>query len=309
MNPTQIKDSGDHQEVIRTRFAPSPTGLLHLGHAYAAGYAYALAASHNGECLLRFEDIDRNRVREPYYEQILNDLSFLGLNYPASPLCQKDRLDAYQAALQVLIEKDFVYPCFCSRKDIERELANLPHAPHGPEGPLYPGTCRHLSEQEIAEQLASGKTPSWRLNSKRLAAHYPGLYFLDSFVGKVDVSPDVLGDVILARKDIGTSYHIAVVVDDAFQKITDVSRGEDLLPATHVHRLLQQALELPVPRYHHHRIITDQKGTRLAKRDDALSIRSLAGEGESPALVWNRVFPEEHSRRRDDLVYSFVNQL
>ena len=274
---------------MRTRFAPSPTGHLHLGHAYAAGFAQTLAQSQGGECLLRFEDIDKTRVRPEYYDSIIDDLSFLGLTFPLPHLSQQTRFTAYQEALQQLIHKGFVYPCFCSRKDIQKELATLTNAPHGPEGELYPGTCRNLTEKEVADRLASGAIPAWRLHSQRIAEHYPRLHFQDSFAGPVQVNPALLGDIILARKDIGTSYHIAVVVDDAHQQITDVTRGNDLIHATHVHRLLQKALDLPEPHYHHHPLIEDHQGNRLAKRNDSLSIKALRDRGKSKQDIWREL--------------------
>lgn len=264
--------------MITTRFAPSPTGRLHLGHAYAAKVAHDLARENNGRFLLRFEDIDHTRVRPEFYEGIENDLKWLGLNWDDKPWRQLDRLEHYEAALEQLKESKVVYPCYCTRKEIETELSHLTNAPHGPEGALYPGTCRRL------EKPPANREPAWRLDIAAASKLTGALSFHDQRHGEIAVDPGLLGDVILARKDIGTSYHLAVVVDDAAQQITHVTRGEDLLPSTHVHRLLQKLLGLPEPIYLHHRLITDDSGHRLAKRHDSLSIQSFREREED---VWN----------------------
>lgn len=267
-----------------TRFAPSPTGLLHLGHSYAAKVAHDLAHSADGgRFLLRFEDIDHTRVRPEYYGQIEEDLHWLGLNWDGPALRQSDRAPAYAAALTRLQEMDAVYPCFCTRREIEEEIARMVSAPHGPEGALYPGLCRGIPAEESAARIAAGEQPAWRLDARRAADTTGALSFTDLRHGRIVVDPGLLGDVVLARKDIGTSYHLAVVVDDAFQAVTHVTRGEDLLPSTHVHRVLQTLLGLPEPRYLHHRLITDSQGVRLAKRADALSIKHLRESGKMAA--------------------------
>jgi glutamyl-Q tRNA(Asp) synthetase len=267
-----------------TRFAPSPTGLLHLGHAFSARIASELAGP--APFLLRFEDIDHTRVRARFYDAIERDLRWLGLDWSGEPLRQSARLHAYAAALDALRRGGVVYPCFCTRRDIQAEIAAIAAAPHGPEGPLYPGTCRRLPAAERHRRIADGPAPVWRLNSA-LAARLAGpLRFHDELHGTIDVDPGLLGDVVLARRDIATSYHLAVVVDDAHQGVELVSRGADLLPSTHVHRLLQALLGLHRPRYHHHRLLTDEQGRRLAKRHDSLSIASLRDAGRSPGEVW-----------------------
>jgi len=264
-----------------TRFAPSPTGLLHLGHAYAAKVAHDLAHSmEGGRFLLRFEDIDHTRVRPEYYAAIEEDLRWLGLTWDGPALRQSDRSPAYAAALTRLQEMGAVYPCFCTRREIEEEIARMVSAPHGPEGALYPGLCRRIPPEESARRIAAGEQPAWRLNAI-LMKDGRELSFTDLRHGSIRVDPCLLGDVVLARKDIGTSYHLAVVVDDAFQAVTHVTRGEDLLPSTHVHRVLQTLLDLPEPLYLHHRLITDDQGVRLAKRADALSVRLLRENGRS----------------------------
>ncbi len=262
-----------------TRFAPSPTGRLHLGHAYAAKVASDLARTGGGKFLLRFEDIDHTRVRPEYYGQIEKDLRWLGLDWDGPALRQSDRTGAYAMALERLRERGVVYPCFCTRREIEDEITRMVSAPHGPEGALYPGTCRKLSPDEREARFHSGAQPGWRLDATMAAEMTGALSFTDLRHGQIAVDPGLLGDVVLARKDIGTSYHLAVVVDDAFQQITHVTRGEDLLPSTHVHRLLQVLLGYPEPAYLHHALITDEHGVRLAKRHDALSIHSLREQG------------------------------
>ncbi|WP_018969949.1 tRNA glutamyl-Q(34) synthetase GluQRS [Rubritalea marina] len=261
-------------EVI-TRFAPSPTGLLHLGHLYSAHLAHQLALSTQGQFLVRFEDIDETRTRDTFYQAIEEDLEWAGLHAPKPFLRQRDRLAAYDLALDKLKELGVIYPCFCTRREIQNELTQLAHAPHGSDGPHYPQICHGMSDSQINQKLAEGRTPSWRLDARKAGAIVGALSFHDHYHGKITVQPELLGDLILARKDIGTSYHIAVVVDDAYQGISDVVRGRDLLDSTHIHRLLQVLLELPEPRYHHHPLVTDDTGVRLAKRHAARSLQSL----------------------------------
>jgi len=263
------------------RFAPSPTGPLHLGHAYAALFAYELAMEKGGRFLLRFEDIDVTRVRDQYYLAIERDLVWLGIHWDGTPIRQKDRLPAYTESLQKLKSLHVVYPCFCTRREIQQELKSMIHAPHSPEGEaMYPGTCRDLTPTERAERIGQGQAHCWRLDAHRAIDLTGPLVFEDQIKGRLDVDPLLLGDVVLARKDIATSYHLAVVTDDHFQGVTDVTRGEDLLSSTHVHRILQSLLGLAVPVYHHHRLIVDEAGKRLAKRDDAVSLATLRDQGK-----------------------------
>lgn len=270
---------------VRTRFAPSPTGRLHLGHVFAAQVARSLARRSQGEFLLRHEDIDGARVREEFYRDIEEDLRWLGLTWDGEPLRQTDRTAAYDAALGELRTRGLAYPCFCTRKEIREEWARMGAAPQGAESPPYPGICRHLSVAERAEKLAAGLPHAWRLDATQAGPATGPLTFRDLRFGVVAVDPQLLGDVVLARKDIGSAYHLAVVVDDAFQAITHVTRGEDLLSSTHIHRLLQALLGLPEPVYLHHRLILDESGKRLAKRNDALAIASLREGGASPVEV------------------------
>lgn len=264
-----------------TRFAPSPSGELHLGHAYSALFT-AAAAGPGGRFLLRIEDIDRGRCRPEFEEAIERDLAWLGLNWPHPVMRQSERLSAYRAALDRLSEAGLLYPCFCTRKDIQREIASAGAAPHGPEGPLYPGLCRNLDASERAERRAAGETFALRLDMQAASHRCGQLTWREEDEGEQIAQPELLGDVVLARKDIGTSYHLAVVVDDADQEITLVTRGEDLRHATHLHRLLHALLDLPVPRWRHHPLVRDETGERLAKRHAALSIKALREQGETP---------------------------
>lgn len=271
--------------ILRTRFAPSPTGRLHLGHVLAARVAHDLAREAGGEFLLRHEDIDSTRVRECYYGGIEEDLRWLGLRWDGTPVRQSTRLDAYATALARLQDAGLVYPCFCTRREIQTELAGMSAAPQGPEGPLYPGTCRQLDAAERRRRLDAGAVPAWRLDAHAAAERTGALSFTDLRHGRIAARPDLLGDVVLARKDIGAAYHLAVVVDDAWQGVTHVTRGEDLLTATHLHRTLQVLLDAPEPVYLHHRLVPDDQGRRLAKRHDALAVATLRESGKSPQEV------------------------
>ncbi|MBG7606700.1 MAG: tRNA glutamyl-Q(34) synthetase GluQRS [Verrucomicrobia bacterium] len=268
-----------------TRFAPSPTGELHLGHAYAAKAAHDLAKEKGGLFLLRHEDIDSSRVREEYYGLIETDLKWLELNWDGTPLRQTDRLDAYADALKKLGDLGLTYPCFCTRKDIQQELRRMHAAPHSHEAQVYPGTCRALNPEQAAQRIADGEPHAWRLDSSKAARLHGTLHFNDLEHGETKVDETVNGDVVLARKDIDVAYHLAVVVDDDFQGVTHVTRGEDLFSATHVQRQLQAVLAYREPVYLHHELVKDENGRRLAKRDHARSIRSLREKGLSPQEV------------------------
>lgn len=265
-----------------TRFAPSPTGYLHKGHAFAALTAFERARREKGTFLLRIEDIDQTRCRPEYTEAIFEDLSWLGIHWAEPVRIQSQHYRDYAEAIQRLRDMELVYPCFCTRKDIMREIANAPSAPHGPEGPCYPGTCRQLHEDVVAEHIASGKAYALRLKlDAALAQINEPLGWRDELHGCIDAEPETLGDIVLARKDTPTSYHLSVVVDDGLQGITHVIRGEDLLHATHIHVVLQKLLKLPTPIYHHHPLLTDKDGERLAKRAGATSIRDSRLNGIS----------------------------
>lgn len=263
--------------------------MLHLGHALAALVAWEAAGRARGTFLLRLEDIDRTRCRREYEDALIDDLRWLGLSWPGPVRRQSDQLDDYAEALGRLHDLGVVYPCFCTRAEIEREIAGMTSAPHGPEGPLYPGTCRGMSVAERAARIAASASHAWRLDVGRAAALAGPLEWTDLRHGRFVAEASVLGDVVLARKDIGTSYHLAVVVDDAAQGVTLVTRGDDLLPCTHLHRLLQHLLGLAVPEWAHHPLVRDASGRRLAKRDTAASLRELRNQGVTPAGVRDRL--------------------
>ena len=268
-----------------TRFAPSPTGQLHLGHAYSALFAEREAKQNDGRFLLRIEDIDPARCRPEFEAGIYDDLAWLGLNWEAPVRRQSEHLADYRAALDQLGAADFVYPCFCSRKEIQAEIARSASAPHGPEGALYPGACRSLEASERAARIAEGRPYALRLNVAAALAATGPLAWQDLDRGLMPAEARLLGDVVLGRRDAPASYHLAVTMDDHLQGVTLVTRGEDLLAATHIHRLLQALLQLETPLYRHHRLLTNERGERLAKRDGALSIAALRAAGHSASKV------------------------
>ena len=276
-------DAATKSETV-TRFAPSPSGLLHLGHALSALFAWHEAKRAGGRFLLRIEDIDLGRCRPEYEAAIFEDLAWLGLDWEQPVRRQSDQLADYRTALDRLADAELLYPCFCTRKEIQAEIARAGRAPHGPEGPLYPGLCKALPTEERRQRVAAGEPHALRLDMARAVAAAGPLTWREQD-RETAAAPETLGDVVLARKDIATSYHLAVTLDDALQGVTLVTRGEDLLPATHVHRLLQALLDLPVPRWHHHGLLADETGRRLAKRDDARALRTLREAGHSPAEV------------------------
>ena len=272
------------REIV-TRFAPSPTGRLHLGHAFAALFAARAASEAGGRFLLRIEDIDRTRARKEFEDAIFADLAWLGLVWEEPVRRQSEHMADYAAALARLDAMGLLYPCFCTRAEIAAEVARAAEAPHGAEAPLYPGTCRRLSPAERKAFLARGRTYALRLDMAAAVLRVGPLSWHERGRGDVRVSAERHGDVVLARKELGTSYHLAVTVDDDIQGVTLVTRGEDLFAATHVHRLLQALLGLAVPDYHHHPMLVDARGQRLAKREGAETIAALRESGASPAEV------------------------
>ncbi len=270
--------------MIVTRFAPSPTGRLHLGHAFSAMLAHDFARAQGGSFLLRIEDIDPGRCRDAHVDAILDDLRWLGLDWDGEVLRQSQRLPLYAAALERLRDMGLLYPCFCTRRDIAASAS----APQGPDGPLYPGTCRALDAATRARRMAD-EAHCWRLDIAAAAAQAGPLSWHDAHAGAVAADPLSHGDVVLARKDAPVAYHLAVVVDDAAQGVSDVVRGQDLFAATHVHRLLQALLDLPVPRWRHHGLVTDAQGQRLAKRDGAPALELLRAQGADPTLLLDRL--------------------
>lgn len=265
--------------MVVTRFAPSPTGKLHLGHAYSVLLAHDFARARHGAFLLRIEDIDATRSRPGHIDGILADLEWLSINYDDAIVYQSERLPLYAAALDRLKARGLVYPCFCTRADIAASAA----APHGPEGAIYPGTCRGLGEAE--RELGMRAPHAWRLDVAAAVILAGLLHWHDAGKGWIEARPERFGDVVLARKDTPTSYHLAVTVDDAAQGVTDIVRGRDLFDATDVHRLIQALLDLPTPRYHHHPLLTDTGGNRLAKRRGAPSLADLRAAGVDPAAL------------------------
>lgn len=260
------------RENITTRFAPSPTGPLHLGHAYSALLAHDTARAAGGTFLLRIEDIDQGRCRAAFVEGIYDDLRWLGLDWDDDVVFQSHRPALYSAALDQLKAKGLVYRCWCTRA----EIAASAGAPQGDQGIVYPETCKSRADP------GDNRPFCWRLDT---AQAVEGLTWQDAKAGVVLATPRDHGDVVIARKDADTSYHLAVTVDDAAQGVSDVVRGRDLFAATHIHRFLQAALNLPTPRYHHHELIVGDDGERLAKRKHSPTIASLRAEGLDPKTV------------------------
>lgn len=269
-------------EVV-TRFAPSPTGYLHLGHAYSALFAYEAARRAGGRFLLRIEDIDPVRCKPEFTAAIIEDMHWLGLIWEEPVRMQSQHIADYTAALDRLRVMGVVYPCFCTRREIAEESAAAGHAPHGIDGVVYAGTCRHLSTQERAEKLEQHGAANWRLDIAKARTMVGTLTWHDQTRGTITARPEDFGDVVLARKDVPTSYHLSVTVDDHVQGVSLVTRGEDLLRATDIHCLLQTLLGYATPEYHHHALLTDDDaGRRYAKRDQAATLRSMRAAGKTP---------------------------
>ncbi len=280
--------------TFRTRFAPSPTGPLHLGHAYSALYGHRLAEAKNGLWLLRIDDLDHSRSKPEWTQQIFDDLRWLGLAWPEPVRFQSQETASYQTALDALARAGVIYPCCCNRADIAQAAAapqeGVPE--FGPDGRIYPGTCRHRS----LSQASAGD--ALRLNMRKAvkALQKPVTYeeFGTQLSERITLKPEALiaqvGDVVLRRKDQGAAYHLAVVIDDDAQNITDVVRGADLSAATQIHVVLQQLLNIQTPRYHHHALIRDETGKRLAKRSDSEALSSLRKAGHSAQDITERLF-------------------
>lgn len=277
-----------NSDSLVTRFAPSPTGLLHLGHAFSALTAFSAAQAKGGEFLLRLEDIDQGRYRPEFEDAIYRDLSWLGLSWETPVRRQSDHFADYEQALEKLREKNLVYRCFKTRKEITDEIARAPHfTANGPEGPAYIGDMLKAVEERAL--LSEGKPFAWRLSiaaaREYLGSKFGALSFVEEDVfapnhrQTIKARPEIFGDVILARKDFATSYHLSSVYDDALQGITHVIRGDDLAPAAHLHTLLQVLLDLHTPIYRHHRLILNEDGKRLAKRDHAKTLCTMREAG------------------------------
>ncbi len=271
--------------MIVTRFAPSPTGYLHVGHAASALTGWRAAQEAGGRFVLRIEDIDATRCRPEFERAIYEDLAWLGLTWDEPVRRQSQHMADYAAALERLDRLGVLYPCFCTRQEIAAEIAAAANAPHGPDGPLYPGSCRPLSAADRTARIARGLPYALRLDAAAAAGMAGPLSWQEEGRGVIAVVPGKLGDAVLARKEVATSYHLAVTVDDALQGVTLVTRGEDLFHATHLHRLLQALLGLAAPTYKHHILLTDADGRRLAKRDASLTLRALRAAGQTPAEV------------------------
>jgi glutamyl-Q tRNA(Asp) synthetase len=287
----------EHPEV--TRFAPSPTGFLHLGHAFAALFAWQAAKESNGRFLLRIEDIDQTRCRAEFEQAIYEDLAWLGSGLPGwgweKPVRrQSEHMAEYRKALDKLEGEGLIYPCFCTRAQILAEVAKAGMAPHGVEGPSYPGICRTLSTEARTQRIAAGETFALRLNLARALAKTGALTWHDRKQGTIAARPEIFGDVVLARKETPASYHLAVTLDDHAQGVTLVTRGEDLFDATHIQRLLQALLGLNTPDYAHHPLICDEQGKRFAKRDKAATLRALRFAGVSPKDMRSKAHHARH---------------
>lgn len=275
-----------------TRFAPSPTGRLHVGHGWSALMAMDLARAAGGTMRLRIEDIDGTRSRPEHVAAIIEDLRWLGVAWDGEIIFQSQRTSTYAAALDRLRAMGLLYPCFCTRADIQASLT----APHGPEGPVYPGTCRGLNAAERARRIADGDAHAWRIDMGRAVAMAeakagvkagPLRWRAFDDDGGVMITADPLahGDVVLARKDAPASYHLSCTLDDAAMGVTHVLRGTDLRSVTDIHRLLQALLDLPSPAYRHHPLLVDAQGQRLAKRSGAIAIAALRAQGMDPQAL------------------------
>ena len=274
-----------------TRFAPSPTGFLHLGHAYSALFA-AKAAGPGGRFLLRIEGIDGGRSRPEFETAIYEDLSWLGLSWETPVRRQAEHFPAYAEVVASLQRDGLLYPCFCTRAEIQREIAGAASAPHpplgvlvngpfGPEGAIYPGTCRHLTSAEQRQRIDASTAYALRLRMDEARALAGPLSWHDAALGEMRATPEIFGDKVLARKEMPASYHLACTWDDALQGVTLVTRGMDLAPVTHIHRLLQALWKVPSPRYHHHHLIVGPDGKKFSKRDQAPTLRALREAGKS----------------------------
>lgn len=270
-----------------TRFAPSPTGRLHLGHGWSALMAMDMAHAAGGVMRLRIEDIDGTRSRPEHVAGILEDLNWLGVAWDGDVIFQSQRLDRYDGALGRLRDMDLLYPCFCTRADIQAQWAASASAPHGPEGPAYPGTCRALSMHEREVRIAAGMLHAWRIDMAAAVERAGDLSWqsLAHPMEFVQAHPLLHGDVVLARKDAPASYHLSCTIDDAAMGVTHVLRGDDLRPATDIHRLLQALLALPTPAYLHHPLLVGADGRRLAKRDGSIALADLRAAGVDPARL------------------------
>ncbi len=267
---------------VVTRFAPSPTGLLHLGHIFSAGFARDFADAENGEMRLRIEDIDHTRCRQEFYQAIEDDLAFMKIPYDGAVMVQSDRMAVYQSHLDQFKAKGWIYPCHLTRRELDN-LLSAPHAPLNKEvqkpAPIITNTDQLIADDDLAERASQGQSPAWRLRMEAIRPLIKNLDYHEHGQTPQKIDPDEWGDEVIARKDIGTSYHLSVVIDDAEQGITHVTRGADLKPQTPLHRILQVLMDCPETIWAHHPLIADETGKRLAKRADSQSIASLRDQG------------------------------
>ena len=281
-----------NQDIV-VRFAPSPNGFLHLGHAYAALTAYDYARERGGKLLLRIEDIDLDRSRPEFVDAILADLRWLGIHWDEKVIFQSQRLDSYAEAAEQLKKMGLLYPCFCTRSSM-RTVQQNKRVEEGPDGPIYPGICRELDKEKAAKR-ASKEPHCWRLDVEKAVLSTGNLTWHDGLRGEQAADPAALGDVVIIPKDTPVSYHLAVTLDDARDGITHVVRGQDLFASTHIHRLLQALLMLPTPEYVHHPVLVDATGGKLSKSRDSESLARLREAGEDGALISsqlrNNIFP------------------
>ncbi|MBH88459.1 MAG: tRNA glutamyl-Q(34) synthetase GluQRS [Pelagibacterales bacterium] len=262
-----------------TRFAPSPTGHMHLGHVFSALFAYEAAKKLGGKFILRIEDIDAQRSSKLFEDSIYEDLDWLEINFSKEIRYQSEHMQDYKAAINELLKLDMVYPCFCSRSEIKAEILRAGNAPHEEDYSVYPGTCRRLSLEDRKDKMEQNLSYAWRLNIRAASKKFGNLFWDDMRLGKHTVPVGIIGDIVLARKDIPTSYHLSATLDDHIQRIGLVTRGEDLVNATHIHKILQTLLGLKSPKYLHHPLILDSNGVRLSKRTRAQTIKSLKASG------------------------------
>ena len=269
---------------LKTRFAPSPTGYLHLGHVLSAYTAWAWAKANNAQFILRIEDIDTTRCKDIYTDAIMRDLEWLGLDWQGEVIKQSERFELYKGAITTLQNKGLVYPCFTTRK----EISNHPHTIGG-DGIIYPGIWRNASQQQIDAQMAVNTPYCQRLKIDSAYSACQTHSFIDSAQGTIIVDASICGDVVICRKDVPTSYHISVCLDDNAQGITHIIRGKDLFEQTHIHRILQGNLGYSAPLYTHHDLITDDRGKKFSKSDKSLTIKDLRECGHSPEDVLRMV--------------------
>lgn len=287
MAQTSIK----HQDKIITRFAPSPSGYLHLGHAYSALLNYNFACDNKGKFILRIENIDHLRCNTKYEQSIYDDLTWLGISWETPVRRQSEHFDIYKDALNKLDNLGLLYPCFCTRKDIKEEIDDSSRAPHmspmiGPEGVLYPGICKHLSNKERKQKLDENIPYALRINMDEALKYIEeDLFWTDLKTGTQKANPTIVGDAVLARKDFPASYHLSVVIDDHIQQVSHVIRGEDLYYACHFHRLLQYLLKLNTVVYDHHALLREKDGDRLAKRNKSASLQTMRKSGFDPLKI------------------------